>query len=200
MTSCTSRMSVSWSLSNASSLAILVGDVMPFMFKVAILIEAIRLNCGGSGRGDDDGFYALSSLGCATLVLLLVRSRRIPALFSNFIFLFWYGFYLGSSTVWFSTGGCVAPSAGTASSLSTPSVLPTSVAIYCLMPSPCVFACRGRAVCLFGLSSNAAISASTVITSWGSIHVVTSAGGVLDLRLQIMPSLVSGVLLFPANI
>ena len=59
---------------------------MPFMFKVAILIEAIMPNCGGGGRGVDDGSYTLSLLGCATLVLLLVRSRRIPALFSNFYF------------------------------------------------------------------------------------------------------------------
>jgi len=47
VTCCTSRMSISWRLSNASSIAILMGDVMPFMFKVAILIEAIRSNCGG---------------------------------------------------------------------------------------------------------------------------------------------------------
>jgi hypothetical protein len=86
VTYCTSRMSISWRLSNSLSVSILVEDVMPFMFKVAILIEAIRSNCGGGGRGFDEGFYTLSLLGCATLVLLLVRSRRIPALFSNFIF------------------------------------------------------------------------------------------------------------------
>ena len=42
MTSYTSRMSIAWHLSNVSTIAILVEDVMPFMFKVAILIQAIR--------------------------------------------------------------------------------------------------------------------------------------------------------------
>ena len=40
-----------------------------------------------------------------------------------------------------------------------------------------MFACRGRTVCLVGLSSNAAISASTDVTSWGTVQVVISAGG-----------------------
>ena len=70
-------MSISWRVNNASSIANLEGDAMPFMLKVAILIEAIRSNCGRE-----------SLFGCATLVLLLVRSRRIPTLFSNLIFLF----------------------------------------------------------------------------------------------------------------
>ena len=43
-----------------------------------------------------------------------------------------------------------------------------------LETSPCVFACRGRTVCLVGLSSNAVISASTDITSWGTVQVVMS--------------------------
>jgi hypothetical protein len=65
---------------------------MPFMFKVAILIETIRSNCGGGGRGVDDGLYVLCLLGCATLVLLLIRFRRIPALFKilSFYFGMWF--------------------------------------------------------------------------------------------------------------
>jgi len=56
-----------------------------------------------------------------------------------------------------------------------PSVLPTSVTISYLVPSsPCVFACSRRAVCLVSLSSNAVISASAVITFWGSVQVVKS--------------------------
>ena len=131
----------------------------------------------GSWRGIDDGFYTLSILRCATFVLLLVRSCRIPALFSNFIFLFRDGGCPGSSVLGSSSGGLVAASAGTASSLSSPSVLPTTVTISCLVSSsPCVFACRGRAVFLVGLSSNAVISGSTVITSLGSGQVVMSTG------------------------
>ena len=61
---------------------------MPFMFKVAILIEAIKLNCGGSGRGVDEGFYTLSLLGCATPVLLHVRSCPIPAFFFSILCLY----------------------------------------------------------------------------------------------------------------
>lgn len=44
-------MSISWRLRNASSIAFLVGDVMPFMFKVAMLIEAIRSTAEGVGEG-----------------------------------------------------------------------------------------------------------------------------------------------------
>ena len=128
-------------------------------------------------RGIDHGFYTLSLFGCATLVLLLFRSRRIPDLFFNFIFLFRGGVCPGSSVSESSSGGLVAPSAGTVSSLSRPSVLTTSVTISCPVPfSLSVFACRCRAVCLVDLSSNAVISASTVITSWGSLQVVKSTG------------------------
>ena len=138
--------------------------------KWQFLLRPSRRTEEGSGRRVDDGFYTLSLLGCANHVLLLDRSRRIPALFSNFLFLFRDGVCPGSSVLRSSSGGLVAPSAGTASSLSSPSVLPTSVTISCLVPSsPFVFACRGRAVCLFGLSSNAVISASTVTTSWGPL-------------------------------
>ena len=115
------------------------------------------------------------------VVLLFFYSSSVSFVFqlffSNFIFLFRDGVCAGSSVLGSSSGGLVALSAGTASSLSNPSVLPTSVTISRLVPSsPCVFACRVRAVCLVGQSSNAAISASTVITSWRSVQVVKSTG------------------------
>ena len=114
MTSCNSGMSISWRPINAWSIAILVGDVIPFMFKVAILIEAIRSKCGEEWAMVDDGFYTLSLLGCATLVLLLVRSCCIPAFFfSNFILLFRDRVCPGSSVLVSSSGGLVAPSART---------------------------------------------------------------------------------------
>jgi len=141
---------------------------MTFMFKVAILIEAIRSNCGGE--------WARFRRWFPYFVLIRVPySRSTPrpfpshsSAFSNFIFLFRDGVCPGSSVLGSSSGGLVAPSAGTACSLSSPSVLSASVTISCLVPSsPCVFACRGRAVRLVGLSTNVVISASTVITSCG---------------------------------
>jgi hypothetical protein len=50
-------MSISCRFSNASSIAILLGDVMPFMFRVAILIEAVIAKYGGewAGGGVEDG-------------------------------------------------------------------------------------------------------------------------------------------------
>ena len=94
VTSCTSRMSVPWRLSNASNIALLVGGVIPFMFKVAILIETFRYNCRGVWvrGGVGGGFYSLSLRVCAIVVLLLVRSSHIPTLFSNFIFYLGLGF------------------------------------------------------------------------------------------------------------
>jgi len=44
-------MSISGRLRNASSIAILLGDVSPFMFNVAILMEAIRFTAEGVGEG-----------------------------------------------------------------------------------------------------------------------------------------------------
>ena len=80
-----------------------------------------------------------------------VPSGRIPALFFNFIFLFRDGVCPGSSVLGSSSGRLFAPSAGTVSSLSSPSVLPPSVTISSLVPSPCAFACKVREVCLVGL-------------------------------------------------
>jgi len=175
---------------------------MPFMFKVAILIETIRSNWGGEWAGVDDGFYTLSLLDCARLVLLLVRSRRIPALFFNFIFLFRDGVCPGSSVLGFSSGGLVTAFAGTASSLSSPSVLPTPVTISCLLPySPCVLACRVRAGCL-----GSPIVKRRHFCVHGYHFLRASTGCEVDcvcvlvLGRQKMPSLVSGVLFFPTNI
>jgi len=118
-------------------------------------------------------------------VLIRLRySRSTPrpfpshssAFFQFYLFLFRDGFCRRSSVLVSSFGGLVAPSAGTASSLSSQFVLPTSVTIPCLVPSPCVFACMGLAVCLVRLTSNSVISASMVITSWGSVQVVKSTG------------------------
>ena len=92
MTSCTGRMSVSWRLSNASSIAILVGDVIPLMFKVVILIEAIRSNCGGElARGRRWLLYFVLKR------LRFSRSTPLPfpsysSAFFQFCFLFRFGF------------------------------------------------------------------------------------------------------------
>ena len=136
MTSCTGRKSISWRLSNAAIIAILVGGFMSFMFKVAILIEAIKSNCGlgGSGRGSK----MVSMLYPYCVALLSFRSSSLP--------------FVPDRPFWgLHSGRLVAPSASTASSLSSPSVLPTSVTISCLVPSPCVFTCWGRAVCVVGI-------------------------------------------------
>ena len=87
MASCTSRMSVSWRLSNASSIAILVGEVMPFIFKVAILIGVIRSNCGGEwARGRRSFLY---------FVLIMLRhSRYTPRPFPSYSSIFFPQFYL----------------------------------------------------------------------------------------------------------
>jgi hypothetical protein len=94
----------------------------------------------------------------------------------------------------------VAPSAGTASSLSSPSVLPTSVTISCLVPS-----------------SSCVLHAGVAESGWSIVkcrhfcvhgyHYLGFSTGcevdwacVLVLGRQIMPSLVCGVLLFPTNI
>ena len=86
------------------------------------------------------------------VALLSFYSSSVPVVFQRFfyfIFLFRVGVCPGSSVLESSSGGLVASSACTASSLSSPSVLPTSVTISCLVPSsPCVFACRGRAAWL----------------------------------------------------
>lgn len=143
--------------------------------------DQLRTGCGHEGVGER--VYTLSLLGCDTLVLLLFRSRIISVLLSNFIF-FVFGPHLESSVVGTSSGCVVMPSAGTASSLSSPSALPTSVAVSCLAPSCCVFARSCRAVCLICLSSGAVISASTTIRCEWSIPVAPSEGGVLVLGLQ----------------
>jgi len=86
VTSCTSRMFISWRLSNASSIAILVGDVMPFVFKVAILIEAIRSNCGWE--------WARGRRWLLYFVLIRLRySRSTPRPFPSYSSAF-FQFYL----------------------------------------------------------------------------------------------------------
>ena len=129
----------------------------------------------GSGRGVNDGFYTLCLLGGAILILLLVRCRRIPALLSNFAFLFPDGVCPGSSVLGSLSGGLVAP----------PRALgPYPVRLYFRLLSPFPVWCLLLPACLHvrvgslsvGLSSNAVISASTVITSWGSVQVVKSTG------------------------
>ena len=117
---------------------------MPFMFKVAVLIEAIRSNCGGEWARGQRWF----------LYFVLIRwryshstSRPLPSYSSAFIqfCLFisgWCMSWIVRFRVFIRRVGCAAP--GTRS-LSSPSVLPTSVTISCLVPSsPCVFACKGR--------------------------------------------------------
>ena len=74
MNSCTSRMSISWRQSNASSIAILVGDVMAFMFKVAILIDAIR-------RGMGEGPTMVSVLCPYEVALLSFSSSSVLVVF-----------------------------------------------------------------------------------------------------------------------
>ena len=140
--------------------------------KLQILIEAIRSNCGGEWARGRRWF----------LYFVLIRLRYscstplLPRFFQFYLFISGWGLS-GSSVLGSSIGGLVAPSAGTAFSLSSPSVLPTSVTISCLVHSSlCVFACKGRTVCLVGLSSNAIISTFTVITTWGSVQVVKSTG------------------------
>ena len=88
MTSCTSTMSISWRVSNASSIAIRVGVVMALMFKGAILIETIRSNCGVEWASGPLCFlyFVLIRLRCSRSTP--VRSRRIPALFSILSFYF----------------------------------------------------------------------------------------------------------------
>ena len=61
---------------------------MLFMLKWQFLFRSSGRTAEESGRGVDDGFYTLSLLGCATLILVLVHSRRIPALFSILSFYF----------------------------------------------------------------------------------------------------------------
>ena len=179
VTSCSSRMSISWRLSNASSVDILVGDATPFtrMLKVAILIEVIRSTYGGE--------WARGRRWLLYFVLTRLRHyhstpRPFPSYSSAFFqyYLFISGWGLSRIVRFrvFSRGGGFAPTADNASSMSSPSVLTTSVAVSCLVPSPCLFACGVRAVCLVGLSSNSVISASTVITSWGSVQVVKPTG------------------------
>lgn len=51
VTSCNRSMSKSWSLMNASSMAIRVGEVNPFMLSVAILRESIYSAVGGREVG-----------------------------------------------------------------------------------------------------------------------------------------------------
>ena len=83
VTSCTSRMSVPWRLSNASNIALLVGGVIPFMFKVAILIETFRYNCRGVWvRG---GGLAVAFILCPyEFAQLSFYSLSVPAIFQRF--------------------------------------------------------------------------------------------------------------------
>jgi len=82
-----------------------------------------------------------SFLDWDTLVLLLLISRNTSVLFSSFIFLVLFEPRPGSSVVDSSSGGMVAPPAGTAASLSNPSVFPKSAAVSCLAPSSPDFSC-----------------------------------------------------------
>jgi len=184
VTSFTRRMSISLRLRNASSMAILVVDFMPFVFKFAILIEAIKSIVEGVwARGRRTRFY---------FYLAGLRYSRSAPLPFPYYFIVLFQIHLlsvwvlsGSFVVGTSPGCVVAPSAGTASSLCSPSALPTSVADSCLAPSSCVFACSCRAVCLVDLSSDAVISASTTNRCEGSIR---SRGSVLVLGLQYVSS------------
>ena len=178
LTSCTSMTSICWRLSNASSIVILVGDVMPFMFKVAVLIEAIRSNCGGECVWGRRWFpyFVLIRLRCSRC-----NPRPFPSYSSAFFlqcYLFISGWCLSRIIlfwVFIRRVGCVVR--GHCVLVVQPVCTSDVVTISCLVhSSPCVFPCRGRAVCLVGLSSNAVTSASTVITSWGSVQVVKSIG------------------------
>ena len=112
---------------------------MPFMFKVAILIEAIGSICAGEWARGRRWFLYFFLIGLRYSRSNLRPFASYSSAFFHFIFLFWNRICPGSSVLGSSSRGLVAPSAGTASSLSSPSVLPTSVTISCLVhSSPCV--------------------------------------------------------------
>jgi len=173
---------------------------MPFIFKVAILIEAIRSNCGGEWAKDRRWFLTLSLLRCATHVLVLVRSRRISALFYNFIFISGWGLSrIVRFRVFIRRVGC-------------------AVRGHCVLVQPiCTFdvchnllsgAFFSLRVCMQGLRclSGWPIVKCRHFCVHGCHFLGVSTGSEVDwvcvlvLGLQIMPLLVSAVLLFPTNI
>ena len=194
-------MFISWRLTNASNIAILVGDAMPFMLKVANLIEAIRSNCGGEwARGS-----TMVSILCPYYVALLsFYSSSVSVVFPRFFqfYLFISGcglFRIVCFRVFIRRVGCAVH--GHFVLVVQP--VCTSDICHHFLPNAffsLCFECLGRTVRLVGISSNAIISASTVITSWGQNICEVYWVCVLVLGRQIMPSLVSGVLLFPTNI
>jgi hypothetical protein len=143
-----------------------VGDVNPFIFKVAIFIEAIRSNAEGVGKFGGQAMVIIRcplrvvTLVFCSSVLLLLSSCCTSVPFSSIIFLVRFGPLPGWFVVDSSSGGVVASPAGTASSVSSPSALPQVAAVSCLAPS-CVFAYRGHIFSPVGSSSAANIYAST---------------------------------------
>ena len=174
---------------------------MPFMFKVAILIDAISSNRGGEWeRGQRWLLYFVF------IRLLYSRSTPRPfpsysnAFFQFYLFISGWGLSrivrLGSSS-----GGLVVPSAGTASSfparLYFRRLSPFSVR--CLLLPACLHAGVAQSVWLAypQMPSFLRPRLSLLGVSTGcEVDWVC----VLVLGRQIMPSLVSGVLLFPTNI
>ena len=151
---------------------------MPFMFKVAILIEAIRSNCGGE--------WATGRRWLIYFVLIRLRySRSIPrpfpsyssAFFFNFIFLFRHGVCPGSSVLGFLSGGLVAPSAGTAFSLSSPSELRTlsPFPVRCLLLPACLHAGIAQSV-WFSYRQMPSFLRPRLSLLGGSVQVVKSTG------------------------
>ena len=141
--------------------------------------------------------YLSLYIACGNLIVNVNQTVRFEMSNSkdvSVIFLVLFEPRSGSSVVDSSSGGVVAPPVGTASSLSSPSIIPTFAAVSCLAPSsPRLFVCSGCAFCRFGLSSGAIISTSTN-TTWEGCKVV----GVSDhfLGSQNLSSWLSGVTLF----
>jgi len=87
MTSSTSRMAISWRLRKESSTAILVEDVMPFIFKVAIFIEATRSTSEGVGEGWGTGWEGVGGEFILCLwqaVTPSFRSSSVPTVLQCF--------------------------------------------------------------------------------------------------------------------
>jgi len=151
-TSCSKAKSMSCRHRKSSSICRRVFDYIALMFSVAILnvwnIIGIMRVGGGTGTAkliDSERFC--SAFYYATF--LLIRASPCP----SSVFCCALGLIGGGHLCYPITGGSIIS-------------LPFSG------NSPCVFACRGRTVYLVGLSSTAVISASTDITSWGTVQVV----------------------------
>ena len=174
VTSCRGSMSISWSRRKSYSIATLVGDVRPFMFSVACLIDAICSSYGGLFGGALVLGYSLYFFDCVVHVLFLLRSCCSSLLFSSFIFFIRLG-PIPASRVW-----VVSPSTEFSLSCIAPPVSwpfsPSNVISFLFLDlgSSWGFMRCGRSLISFLLSNGLSSSASMAFPVCGSKCAIRS--------------------------